>query len=106
MAWLALLLAGSLEILWILSLKYSEGFTRLGPAVLTVVSIALSFVMLGWSLKSVPFGTAYAVWTGIGAGGAVLLGILLFGESADISRIACLGLIIAGTIGLRLVTPS
>jgi quaternary ammonium compound-resistance protein SugE len=103
MAWLALLLAGIFEILWILGMKYSDGFSRFWPSLATVVSIALSFAMLGLALKSVPFGTAYAIWTGIGAGGAVLMGIFLFGEPADVPRIACLILIVAGTIGLRLV---
>jgi quaternary ammonium compound-resistance protein SugE len=105
MAWSALLLAGLLEIIWVLGLKYSEGFTRLGPSVVTVTAIALSFVLLGVSLKSVPFGTAYAIWTGIGAAGAALTGILLFGEPADVARVGCVLLIILGTIGLRFVTP-
>jgi quaternary ammonium compound-resistance protein SugE len=103
MAWLALLLAGMFEILWILGMKYSDGFSRFWPSLATIVSLALSFAMLNLSLKSVPFGTAYAIWTGIGAGGAVLMGILLFGEPADVPRIACLVLIVVGTIGLRLV---
>ena len=85
-------------------MKYSDGFTRFWPSVATLVSVGLSFAMLGFSLKSVPFGTAYAIWTGIGAGGAVLMGIFLFGEPADAPRVACLVLIVAGTIGLRLVT--
>ena len=106
MAWLALLTAGSLEIAWILGLKYSEGFTRLWPSVLTLAAIAASFAMLGLSLKSVPFGTAYAVWTGIGAAGAAVIGIAMYGESADPSRIACIVLIVAGTVGLRLVSST
>ena len=105
MAWFSLLPAGVLEVIWALGLKYSHGFTRFWPSVVTVVSIALSFALLGMSLKSVPFGTAYAIWTGIGAAGAALLGILLFGESADAARVGCLVLIVAGTIGLRLATP-
>ena len=105
MAWLSLWLAGALEIVWILALKYSDGFTRLGPSVVMIVSIAASFALLGLSLKSVPFGTAYAVWTGIGAAGAVIAGVMLFGESADAGRIGCLIMIVTGTIGLRLVTP-
>jgi quaternary ammonium compound-resistance protein SugE len=105
MAWFSLLLAGLLEVIWALGLRYSHGFTRFWPSVVTVVSIALSFGLLGMSLKSVPFGTAYAIWTGIGAVGAALLGILLFGESADAARVGCLVLIVAGTIGLRLATP-
>jgi quaternary ammonium compound-resistance protein SugE len=106
MAWLSLLIAGALEIVWALGLKYSHGFTRLWPTVITLCAVALSFAMLGLSLKSVPFGTAYAVWTGIGAAGAAIAGIWLFGESADLSRVCCLALIVAGTVGLRLVTPS
>ena len=106
MAWLSLWLAGALEIVWILALKYSDGFTRLGPCLVMIVSIAASFALLGLSLKSVPFGTAYAVWTGIGAAGAVIAGVMLFGEPADVGRISCLIMIVTGTIGLRLVTPA
>jgi quaternary ammonium compound-resistance protein SugE len=106
MAWVSLLLAGVLEVIWALGLKYSHGFTRLWPSVATLVAIALSFALLGLSLKSVPFGTAYAIWTGIGAAGTVIVGIVLFGEAADWARIGCLILIVAGTIGLRLVTPT
>jgi quaternary ammonium compound-resistance protein SugE len=95
MAWLALLAAGALEIVWILALKYSDGFTRLGPRAVMIAAIGLSFALLGLPLKPVPFGTAYAVWTGIGAAGAVAAGVVLFGEPADIGRIGC----------LRLVTP-
>ncbi len=106
MAWLFLLTAGSLEIAWILGLKYSEGLTRFWPSVLTLTAIAASFAMLGLSLKSVPFGTAYAVWTGIGAAGAAIIGMAMYGESADPSRIACIILIVAGTVGLRLVSST
>ena len=101
MAWLALLTAGSLEIAWILGLKYSEGFTRFWPSVLTFAAIAASFAMLSLSLRSVPFGTAYAVWTGIGAAGAAVIGMMLYGESADPARVACIILIVLGTVGLR-----
>jgi quaternary ammonium compound-resistance protein SugE len=106
MAWLSLLLAGFLEIIWALGLKYSHGFTRFWPSVVTVLAIAMSFALLGLSLKSVPFGTAYAIWTGIGAAGAVIAGIVLFGEAADWMRVGCLLLIVAGMIGLRLLTPA
>jgi quaternary ammonium compound-resistance protein SugE len=106
MAWLSLLMAGVLEIIWALGLKYSHGFTRFWPSVVTLVAIALSFALLGQSLKSVPFGTAYAIWTGIGAAGSAILGIFLFGETADWTRVACLALIVSGTVGLRLVTPA
>jgi quaternary ammonium compound-resistance protein SugE len=105
MAWFALLLAGFLEIVWALGLKYSAGFTRFWPSVATFIAIVFSFGLLGLSLKSVPFGTAYAIWTGIGAAGAAIAGIVLFGESADAARIGCLILIVAGTIGLKLATP-
>ena len=98
MAWFALLLAGFLEIGWALGLKYSAGFTRFWPSVATFVAIAFSFGLLGLSLKSVPFGTAYAIWTGIGAAGAAIAGIVLFDESADAARVGCLILIMAGTI--------
>jgi quaternary ammonium compound-resistance protein SugE len=105
-AWLALLLAGALEILWAVGLKYSDGLTRLWPSPATVVAIGASFALLAASLKSVPFGTAYAVWTGIGAAGTVIVGIVAFEESADAARLTCILLIIAGTLGLKLVTPT
>ena len=104
-AWLALFMAGALEIIWALGMKYSDGFTRFWPSAVTVLAVVMSFACLGLSLKAVPFGTAYAVWTGIGAAGAAFAGILLFNESADWGRIACMILIVAGTIGLRFVTP-
>ena len=103
--WNALLLAGLLEIIWALGLKYSDGFTRLWPSIGTVVAIGLSFSLLAMALKGVPFGTAYAVWTGIGAAGTAFVGMLAFGESPDAGRIACLMLIVAGTIGLKLAEP-
>jgi quaternary ammonium compound-resistance protein SugE len=106
MAWALLFLAGLLEIVWVLALKYSHGFTRFWPSLATCLALAFSFGLLGLSLKSVPFGTAYAVWTGIGAAGAIAIGILLFGESADVARLGCLFLIVAGIIGLKLVTPA
>jgi len=102
--WLALVLAGVMEIVWALGLKYSHGFSRFWPSVGTVVALILSFGFLGLSLKAVPFGTAYAIWAGIGAAGVVLIGILLFGERADLLRIGCLVLIIAGMVGLKLAT--
>jgi len=104
-AWFALLLAGILEVIWALSMKYSDGLTRFWPTVATVVAILLSFVTLALSLKSVPFGTAYALWTGMGAAGSIVVGIVLFQESADPLRLSCLALIVAGMIGLKLVTP-
>src|SRR5271166_134333 len=100
-AWLALLLAGLLEVAWALNMKFSDGLTRFWPTVGMLLAIASSFALLGYSLKSVPFGTAYALWTGIGAAGSVIAGMLVFGESADAFRIGCLTLIIAGMIGLK-----
>jgi quaternary ammonium compound-resistance protein SugE len=104
-AWALLLLAGVLEVIWTLGLKHSDGFTRLWPTLVTVVAIPLSFVLLALSLKTVPFGTAYAVWVGIGAAGVAATGIVLFGESAGVMRIACLCLILIGTIGLKFAAP-
>lgn len=106
MAWSFLLLAGLLEIIWTLGLKYSDGFTRFWPSVVTLAATALSFALLSLSLRDVPYGTAYAVWTGIGAVGTVLVGILVFGETIDVARVVCLVLILGGIIGLRLVTPA
>jgi quaternary ammonium compound-resistance protein SugE len=100
--WLALLAAGLLEIVWALGLKYSDGLTRFWPTTGTVLAIAASFAMMALALKSLPFGTAYAVWTGIGAAGAIVVGILAFGEPADPLRMLCLALIVTGIIGLKL----
>lgn len=104
-AWLILFLAGLFEIGWAVGLKYSEGFTKLWPSVATVLSMTASLFLLGIALRNLPLGTAYAVWTGIGAVGTVLLGIGLFGEPATAGRLFCAGLIIAGIVGLKLVTP-
>jgi quaternary ammonium compound-resistance protein SugE len=104
MAWLYLLVAGLFEIAWAIGLKYTDGFTRLWPSVWTVAAMILSLGFLGLALKSLPVGTAYAVWTGIGAIGTVLLGIHLFGEPATAARLGCIGLILAGIIGLKVVT--
>ena len=95
MAWLYLLIAGLLEIAWAVGLKYTDGFTRLAPSVWTVLSMAASFLFLSLALKSLPVGTAYAIWTGIGAVGVAILGIVLFEEPAHAARIACIGLIVA-----------
>jgi quaternary ammonium compound-resistance protein SugE len=104
--WFALFLAGLVEIAWALGLKYSDGGTRLWPSIRTAAALGLSFVFLGLALRSVPFGTAYAVWTGIGALGAVIAGMLLFEERADLYRITCLALILIGIIGLKFtITP-
>ncbi len=104
MAWFYLLIAGLLEVVWAIGLKYTDGFTRLGPTTWTVGAMIASISLLGWAMKSLPVGTAYAVWTGIGAVGTVILGIVLFGESASFQRLACVGLIVAGIVGLKLVT--
>jgi quaternary ammonium compound-resistance protein SugE len=104
MAWLLLLIAGLLEVGWAVGLKYTDGFTRLVPSVLTLVSMTASVGMLALALKTLPMGTAYAVWTGIGAVGTAILGIVLFGDPAGIVRIACIGLIVAGIVGLKLAT--
>ena len=104
MAWTILFAAGQLEVVWAIGLKYTEGFSRLLPSILTLASMAGSIILLGMALRTLPIGTAYAVWTGIGAVGTALLGIVLFGEPATALRLACIGLIVAGIIGLKLVT--
>ena len=103
MAWTVLVIAGLFETAWAIGLKYSAGFSRPIATVLTVIAIVISMGLLGWAARSLPIGTAYAVWTGIGAVGAVLLGILLFGESAQPLRLACIGLIVIGILGLKFV---
>ncbi len=105
MAWLYLLVAGLFEIGWAIGLKYTHGFTRLLPTLFTLASMIVSLGMLGLALKSLPVGTAYAVWTGIGTIGTAILGIVLLGESAAVLRLACIGLIVAGIVGLKLVSP-
>ncbi len=105
MAWLVLMLAGVLEIGWAVGLKYTAGFTRPVPTLLTVASMVASLGLLGLSLKALPLGTAYAVWTGVGTLGTAVLGIVLFGEDANAARLACIGLIITGIVGLKLVSP-
>jgi quaternary ammonium compound-resistance protein SugE len=106
MAWAILFAAGLLEIGWAIGLKYTEGFTRPLASVLTLAAMAGSIVLLGLALKTLPIGTAYAVWTGIGAVGTAILGIALFGEPATLARLACIGLIVAGILGLKLVSGS
>ncbi len=106
MAWILLFVAGVLEVGWAIGLKYTEGFTRLWPTVLTVTAMIVSLWLLGLALKTLPIGTAYAVWTGVGAVGTAVLGIVLFGESAAAARVACICLIVAGIVGLKFVTPS
>lgn len=104
MNWLILFFAGLLETVWAVGLKYSHGFSKLWPSVGTLVAMAASVWLLALAMKSLPMGTAYAVWTGIGAIGAVVVGILLFHEPADPARLFCVGLILAGLIGLKMVS--
>ena len=104
MAWFMLFVAGLMEVGWAIGLKYTDGFTRLLPSVLTLAAMAASLALLGMVLKTLPIGTAYAVWTGIGAVGTAILGIVLFGDPATMARLACIGLIVAGIVGLKLVT--
>jgi quaternary ammonium compound-resistance protein SugE len=104
--WLALVAAGLLEIVWALGLKHSEGLTRFWPAVATLLAILASFGLMSVALKSLPFGTAYAVWTGIGAAGSIIVGMLLYGEPTSGIRVLCLTLIVAGMIGLKLSSPA
>jgi quaternary ammonium compound-resistance protein SugE len=103
MNWIFLFIAGILEIVWAVGLKYSSGFSRLWPSVITLSAMFASFFFLSQAIRTIPIGNAYAVWTGIGAAGVAILGIILFNESADIRRIACIGLIIAGIVGLKLL---
>jgi quaternary ammonium compound-resistance protein SugE len=106
MAWIYLFIAGLFEVGWAIGLKYTDGFSRLGPSVATVILMIASFAMLGLALRTLPLGTAYAVWTGIGTLGTVLLGIMLFQEPAEALRLLCIGLIIAGVAGLKFLSPA
>jgi quaternary ammonium compound-resistance protein SugE len=102
MAWIVLFIAGLFEVGWAIGLKYTDGFSRPWPSVGTVAAMTASVVLLGWSMRSLPVGTAYAVWTGIGAVGTVLLGVVLFDEPANVARLGCVALIVAGILGLKL----
>ncbi|MGH9815433.1 MAG: quaternary ammonium compound efflux SMR transporter SugE [Candidatus Acidiferrales bacterium] len=104
MAWFYLLIAGLLEIAWAIGLKYTDGFKRLWPSVWTVAAMVASFYFLSQALRTIPVGTGYAVWTGIGAVGTAALGIILFAESAALPRLACIGLIVVGILGLKLTS--
>ena len=106
MPWLYLLIAGLLEVGWAIGLKYTQGFTRFWPSVGTAVCMIVSFIFLSLALKTIPVGTGHAVWTGIGAIGTAILGMLLFNEPRDVGRILCLVLIIAGIVGLKLFSPA
>lgn len=104
MAWIVLFIAGLLEVVWAVGLKYTHGFSRLWPSVITLTAMVVSIVLLSWAMKTLPTGTAYAVWTGIGAVGAAIAGIVLLGESASAARLVSLSLIILGILGLKLST--
>jgi quaternary ammonium compound-resistance protein SugE len=101
MDWLLLAVAGLLEVAWAIGLKYTDGFTRLGPSAGTLAAMVASVVLLAIAMRTIPVGTAYAVWTGIGAVGTVVLGITLFGEPASVARLACIALVVAGIVGLK-----
>ena len=106
MSWIILFFAGLFEVGWAVGLKYTEGFTRPIPTILTAISLVTSMGLLGLALKSLPLGTAYAVWTGVGAVGTAIVGILLFKEPAAAGRLVCLALIVSGILGLKLFTPT
>ena len=106
MAWVYLLLAGLFEIGFAIGLKYTEGFTRLWPSVATVIAASISLWLLTQALRTIPVGTAYAIWTGIGAVGVATLGVILFSESASPARLGCIALIVAGVVGLKLFSPA
>ena len=106
MSWIILVLAGLFEVGWAIGLKYTEGFTRPLPTVLTVAAMVVSLWLLGIAMKSLPVGTAYAVWVGVGAVGTAILGIVLLGEPANAGRLVSLGLIVAGIVGLKLASPA
>lgn len=105
MAWLILAIAGLFETAWAIGLKYTDGFTRLWPTVGTVIAMVISVFMLGLAMRTLPVGTAYAVWTGIGTLGTVVLGIYIFGDSANAGRLLCVAMILAGIIGLKILSP-
>jgi quaternary ammonium compound-resistance protein SugE len=106
MTWLILFAAGLLEVAWAVGLKYTEGFTRLGPSLFTLAAMAGSVLLLGLAMRHLPLGTAYAVWTGIGTVGTAVMGMVLLGEPAGALRLGCIGLIVAGILGLKLLTPA
>jgi quaternary ammonium compound-resistance protein SugE len=106
MAWLLLMLAGLFEVGWAIGLKYTNGFTRLWPTIGTVLAMVVSLGLLGIAMKSLPVGTSYAVWVGVGAVGTAIMGIMLLGEVANAGRLISLGLIIAGIVGLKIATPA
>jgi quaternary ammonium compound-resistance protein SugE len=105
MHWIVLLLAGLLEVVWAVGLKYTAGFTRLLPSAITLAAMAGSVVLLGLALRALPLGTAYAVWTGIGTVGTVVWGIMMLDEPASVARLACIAMIVLGIAGLKLLSP-
>lgn len=105
MAWIYLLVASAFEIAWAIGLKYSEGFTKLVPSIITSVCMIATYYFLALALKTIPVGTGYAVWTGIGAVGTAIFGMVLFNESKDVMRLVCIGLIVAGIVGLKFFSP-
>ena len=104
MAWIYLVVAGIFEVIWAVGLKYAQGFTRLGASAVTIVAMLVSFFFLAQAVKSIPVGTGYAIWTGIGAAGTAVFGMILFAESASLARLFCIGLIVVGIIGLKLTS--
>jgi quaternary ammonium compound-resistance protein SugE len=105
MAWIYLFVAGVFETAWAIGLKYSAGFTKLGPSIFTLLTMLISLYLLSLALRTLPVGTGYAIWTGIGAVGTAILGMLLFDESRAIARVLCIVLIVAGIVGLKLTSP-
>jgi quaternary ammonium compound-resistance protein SugE len=105
-SWLLLIAAGVFEVVWAIGLKYTEGFTRVWPSVWTAVALVASMLLLGIAVKTLPVGTAYAVWVGVGAVGTAILGIVLLGEPVNIGRVVSIVLVVAGIIGLKLATPA
>lgn len=106
MAWIIVVIAGLFEVAWAVGMKYTQGFSRLWPTAGTVLAMIISVWLLGVAMKSLPVGTAYSVWVGVGAVGTVVLGIALFGEPANLARLISVGLIVAGIVGLKLATPA
>jgi quaternary ammonium compound-resistance protein SugE len=106
MAWVYLLVAAAFEIQWAVTMKYTEGFSRLWPSLACVAGMAVSVFFLALAQRTLPVGTSYAIWTGLGAVGTAICGMLLFGESREVARLVCIGLIVAGVFGLKLVTPT
>jgi len=104
MSWFYLFIAGLLEIIWAIGLKYTQGFTKLVPSAITILAMAASIWFLALALRTIPIGTGYAIWTGIGATGTAILGIVLFAEPATAARLLCIGVIVAGIIGLKVVS--